>query len=305
MDQLTPRIRLVDLEFLGRPHVIATAVMDTPAGIVLIDPGPSSCLDRLDAELARAGIASRDLHAVLLTHIHLDHAGASGLLVRAHPHLRVFVSERGVPHVVDPSKLVASATRIYGDDMHRLWGEIVPVPAANVTSLAGGECLSFGARRVDVAYSPGHAWHHVSYFDRDTGIAFAGDTGGIRVGDTPYVLPPTPPPDVDLAAWRVTIDRLRAWQPTGVFITHFGLKRDAPAHLDWLVEEIEYWERLAADLLDSEPDEAEQARRFTDDVLRRLTERAGADGAVEYRVVAPLQDCWVGLSRYQRKKAAA
>jgi glyoxylase-like metal-dependent hydrolase (beta-lactamase superfamily II) len=301
METLNPGTYCIDLEFQGRPGVIATGAIDTPDGVLLVDPGPASCLPRLRAELQSAGIALTDLCGVLLTHVHLDHGGASGTLAREHPGLTVYVHERGATHLVDPSKLVASAARIYGDAMDRLWGEFAPVPAARVRALAGGETLAFGARRIDVAYAPGHAWHHLAYRDRETGIAYTGDVAGIRIGDRPYVLPPTPPPDIDLETWRKTLALIRAWAPEGVFITHFGLKRDAAAHLDMVADELAAWGRVSRDLLDT-ADGPEQARRFVEGVTARIAERVGPDMAAAYSVAVSLEHCWMGLARYWNKK---
>src|SRR5262249_39730544 len=154
------------------------------------------------AGLERAGISIADVRTLLLTHIHLDHAGATGTLIRENPSLRVYVHEKGAPHMADPAKLIASATRLWGNDMDRLWGEMRPVPAECMTIVRGGERIVAGGRDFDVAYTPGHASHHVSYFSRDTGIAFVGDTAGVRLQAGQYILPPTPPPDIDLEAWR-------------------------------------------------------------------------------------------------------
>ena len=305
MEILTDVTRVIDLSFLGRPHVIATAVVETPAGIVLVDPGPSTCLDRLHQELAAEGIVSRDLHALLLTHIHLDHAGASGSLVRIHPHLRVYVHERGAPHLVDPAKLLASAARLYGADMARLWGESASVPSDRITRLAGGECLSFGSSEFDVAYTPGHASHHVSFRHRQTGIAFVGDTAGIRIGSEAYVLPPTPPPDIAFDGWRQSLAVIRDWDPAGLFVTHFGLKPDVDTHLASLEQELDYWQILSGQLVAAGLDDAAQARRFIENVSRRIAERAGTERSADYLAAVPLEHCWMGLARYWRKRVSS
>jgi glyoxylase-like metal-dependent hydrolase (beta-lactamase superfamily II) len=192
-------VREIDVRHLGRERVICCFALDG----VIVDPGPESShrtlLEALGNEVPRA---------ILLTHIHLDHAGATGALVRRWPHAEVWVHERGARHVVDPSKLVASATRLYGDDMARLWGEIVPVPQENLRVLAGGERVA----GFHVAYTPGHASHHVSYLHEATGTAFVGDVGGVRIDGGPIV-PPTPPPDIDLEAWRASLDLVAGWRP--------------------------------------------------------------------------------------------
>src|SRR5262249_20211191 len=162
--------------------------------------------------LATAGIAMRDVTALLLTHIHLDHSGATGTLLRELPALRVYVHEKGAAHLVNPEKLLASATRLYGDDMDRLWGEGAPGPSHALEILKGGERISTAGRALDVEYTPGHASHHVSYYEQSAGVAFAGDVAGVKLSPTGFVLPPTPPPDIDLEAWRVSIARLDRWK---------------------------------------------------------------------------------------------
>ena len=301
MDSLNPTTRLIDLMFLGRPRVIATAVLDTPDGALLVDPGPGSCLDTLWRALREAGITGRDLHGILLTHIHLDHAGASGALVREFPHLVVYVHERGAPHLIDPAKLMASATRLYGDEMDRLWGEFAPVPASHVRVLAGGELLRIGGRELHVAYTPGHASHHVCYHDHETGIAFVGDTAGIRTGESPYVLPPTPPPDIDIPAWRMSLAAIRAWSPSGLFLTHFGLKSNVTAHLDLMAEELDVWEGISQGLVNTAA-EHERERRFIERVAARMVDRVGAEDAAGYRAAMSLEHCWMGLARYWTKR---
>jgi glyoxylase-like metal-dependent hydrolase (beta-lactamase superfamily II) len=305
MEQLTPDTRLIDLQFQNRSLAIAAAAIETPAGVLIVDPGPSTCRAHLMAELAGAGIGPTDVHGLLLTHIHLDHAGASGTLVREHPHWKVYVHERGAQHLIDPSKLLASATRLYGDQMDRLWGEFAPVPASRVTCLKGGERLDFGSRLIEVALFKGHATHHVGYFDRTSGIVYAGDTAGIRTGDDHYVYPPTPPPDIDLDQWHQTVGVMRDWNPAGIFITHFGYKRDPVAHLDLLEAEIEHWGRFSGELLASGRDEQTLGREFVDGIVARMTATIGAERAAAYTSAAPLTHCWAGLVRYWQQRETA
>jgi glyoxylase-like metal-dependent hydrolase (beta-lactamase superfamily II) len=302
MEQLTPDTRLIDLQFQGRARAIASAAIETPAGVLIVDPGPSSCRGRLMAELAEAGIGSGGVHGLLLTHIHLDHAGASGTLVREHPHWKVYVHERGAQHLIDPGKLLASATRLYGDQMDRLWGEFAAVPPSSVTFLKGGERLAFGSRRIDVEILKGHATHHVGYFDQTTGIAYAGDTAGIRVAEDPYVFPPTPPPDIDLDQWRETVGLMRRREPAGIFITHFGYKRDPAAHLDALDAEIEYWGRFSGELLATGRDAQTLGQEFIEGIVARMTATIGTERAAAYIAAAPLSHCWAGLVRYWQTK---
>ena len=193
-------MRVIDVKHLERPHVIGCWQVDD----ALVDPGPESSLDTL-----LAALGEERPRALLLTHIHLDHAAATGALVRRWPELEVYVHERGAPHLVDPSKLLASAERLYGDAMERLWGEIVPVPEDNVKPLAGGETV-LGMR---VAYTPGHASHHVSYLHEASGTAFIGDVAAVKIPGVELVVPPTPPPDIDIEAWIDSIGVVEAWAP--------------------------------------------------------------------------------------------
>lgn len=300
MSDAAPWPHVIDLRFLGRANRIAAGVIETPAGAVIVDPGPASCLPALLDGLSRVGVAPRELHGLFLTHIHLDHGGAAGTLVREFPHLKVYVDGRGAPHLSDPGKLLASATRLYGDEMNRLWGEFAAVPAANLVVPADGDVLDLGGARFDVAYTAGHASHHLCYRDRRSGVVYAGDTGGIRVGPSPYVLPPTPPPDIDVRAWQASLARLRAWEPAGVFVTHFGLHRDAGAHFDALSRELDAWDSLAGAILAAEPPGA-RMRRFVESVRERVRQRVSAEEVREYHESMSLEDCWKGLERYWAK----
>src|SRR5437667_9857647 len=217
---------------LGRERVICAHEID---GLV-IDPGPAGCLDAL-----LAGLGDTTPRALLLTHVHLDHAGASGVLVRRFPELVVYVHELGAPHLVDPSKLVASASRLYGDDMERMWGEVAPVPEANVRALSGGE-VAAGFR---VEYTPGHASHHVCYLHEETGEAYVGDMAGVRIPPGTYTVPPTPPPVTDLEAWRASLDAIEQWQPSALRLTHFGLVEEAGEQLERMRGRLSDWEQLS------------------------------------------------------------
>jgi glyoxylase-like metal-dependent hydrolase (beta-lactamase superfamily II) len=301
MSEATSWPRVIDLQFLGHRGRIAAGAIQTPAGAVVIDPGPASCLPALVRGLAALDITPLDLHGLLLTHIHLDHGGAAGAIVRQYPHVKVYVHDRGAPHLADPAKLLASATRLYGDQMDRLWGEFAAVPEANLVVPADGDVLDLGGALFDVAYTAGHASHHVCYRDRRSGVVYAGDTGGIRVGPSPYVLPPTPPPDIDVRAWQASLARLRAWEPSGVFVTHFGLYRDAAAHLDALSRELDAWDELAGTIVDDVSEESRMST-FVAAVRERVRQRVSAEEAASYRESMSLEDCWAGLERYWKKQ---
>jgi glyoxylase-like metal-dependent hydrolase (beta-lactamase superfamily II) len=303
MNTLASGLSYVDLDFLGVPRVIATAVLHGPGGVALVDPGPSSTLPALRAGLEHAGIALADVTALLLTHIHLDHAGATGTLVREHPRLRVYVHEKGAPHLVNSEKLLASATRLYGDAMDRLWGEVRPVPAQAIVALTGGERIDAGGRALDVAYTPGHASHHVSYFTRDAGIAFVGDTAGIRLRPGGYVLPPTPPPDIDPDLWRGSLARIGEWQADTLFLTHFGPSSPPAPHLAELADHLDVASSLVRmSLARDEPDDLREAW-FAEELRRELRRTVGTADAEAYEVAGRFDLSWRGLARYWRKKA--
>ena len=302
MLRLAAGVSYCDLQFQSRPRIIAAALVHGAGGTAIVDPGPSSTLPALRDALTTAGVSMRDVTALLLTHIHLDHAGATGTLVREHPALRVYVHERGAPHLVAPSKLLASATMLYGDAMDRLWGDVVPVPTSALAILKGGERIEAGGRAFDVAYTPGHASHHVSYYNSDTGIAFVGDTAGIKIVENGYVLPPTPPPDINLEAWEQSLRTIESWHPETLFLTHFGPHGASGAHIAELRDHL----ALAADLVKQSlaRDETDDQREawFSEELRRELRRRlADADGR-SYEIAGRLDLSWRGLARYWRKR---
>jgi glyoxylase-like metal-dependent hydrolase (beta-lactamase superfamily II) len=271
---------LIDVMHLGRDRVIAAYLL---RGLI-IDPGPASALDNwVDA-------LEEEPRALVLTHIHLDHAGASGSLVRRFPHLRVYVHERGAPHLADPSKLLASAGQLYGEEnMERLWGEVAPVPSEAIAALEGGEEVE-GLR---VAYTPGHAGHHVSYLDVDSGDAYVGDMAGVRIPPGDYTLMPTPPPDIDIEAWEASLDAIGVWTPRRLHLTHFGPVTDVEGQLDRARASL----RRVGEL---------SRRRDRDAYLRELDadveEQVDPEAAVRLRQAAPPEFDWLGLERYWRKR---
>ena len=304
MTSLAQGLDYVDLQFLGKPEIIATAVLQSAAGVALIDPGPSTTLENLREALRRKAIRFADIRQLLLTHINLDHAGATGSLVRENPAIDVVVHERGAPHIIDPAKLLASASRLYGDDMDRLWGEVLPVPADRVRALKGGERIAAGGRELLVEYTPGHASHHVSYFDPSSRIAFVGDTAGIRRGDGTYVMPPTPPPDIDLELWRSSEARILAWDPDTLFLTHFGPYHGARVHFQQLMDRLSQWSAIVRKLLaDASLSDEDRERRFVDEALLDLRRVVGEGEADRYNLAGRLDYSWQGLSRYWRKRA--
>jgi glyoxylase-like metal-dependent hydrolase (beta-lactamase superfamily II) len=275
--------RAIDVMHLGRDRVICAYEVNG----VIVDPGPASCVETLVDALGP--IVPR---ALLLTHIHLDHAGATGVLCRRYPELVVHVHENGAPHLVDPAKLLESAARLYGDEMERLWGEVAPVPKERVRPLSGGEQVE----GFKVAYTPGHASHHVSYLHVDTGDAFVGDMAGVRIPPHEHTLAPTPPPDIDLELWLDSLQTIAKWDPLALCLTHFGRVTDVEAQ----------FHRVRTALVE----QADMARRGGEEDYVRATDRAlrdatDAEAAERFVQAAPPEQLFLGLERYWRKRAEA
>jgi glyoxylase-like metal-dependent hydrolase (beta-lactamase superfamily II) len=278
----------LDLRHQDSERVIGVYLVETEDGPALFDCGPSSCLEALKRRLDEQGLALTDVRHLLLSHIHLDHAGAAGVLVREHPGLQVHVSGIGAPHLVDPSKLEASARRLYGDTFDPLWGELAPVPEGNV-HVAGERVLG-----LECFPSPGHASHHVCYFDAD-GTLYAGDAAGVRIQPSGHVLPVSPPPDVDVEGWRRTLDEIERRSPERLALIHFGLFDDVEYHLEQTRQELDTWvERVRSGA--SEEEFVEAARR---DLLD-----TSDWNAPYYERAAPFWQSYAGLKRWWDKQAA-
>ncbi len=222
---------MIDLGFQGREGVIAAYLIREGNSLALIETGPSSTLPQLLAGIRTAGFEPADLGQILVTHIHLDHSGGAGVLLRHAPEAIVRVHPIGAPHLIDPARLVASATRLYGDRMEALWGEVAPVPADRVVPLDDGMPFAVGGRLLTAIYTPGHASHHVTYWDPEGSMAFTGDAGGVRMAGTSYVCPPAPPPELNPDVWAVSVDKMRALRAERLCLTHGGPFADADAHL--------------------------------------------------------------------------
>jgi glyoxylase-like metal-dependent hydrolase (beta-lactamase superfamily II) len=298
-------ITTLDTIWTGRQRSIAAALLESDGHHSLVDPGPGSTLETLRHQLQTQGLSVGSLDAILLTHIHLDHAGATGALVRENPRLAVYVHSNGAPHMTDPSKLLASAGRLWGDDLPRLFGEALPVPTENLRILEGGETLSLGSRKLDVVYTPGHASHHVSYFDQVEGTAFVGDTAGIRIENAPYILPATPPPDIDLALWESSFAAILQKRPTRLFLTHYGFSENPPAHIAAYRERLLNWVALAAKALASAPDQAAALKSFVSEARAEVAQFLPTEEVEHYLSTAALNLSFLGLARYHRKRVAA
>jgi glyoxylase-like metal-dependent hydrolase (beta-lactamase superfamily II) len=298
-------IHILDTNWNGRAKSVAAALLTSQGHRCLIDPGPASTLDTLRQELQRHGLTVANLDAILLTHIHLDHAGGTGALVRENPLLKVYVHSRGATHMQDPSKLLASATRLWGSELPRLYGETLPVPAENLRILEGGETLALGARKLEVVYTPGHASHHVSYFDHEEGTAFVGDTAGIRIDNGPYILPATPPPDINLELWDASFDAILERRPARLFVTHFGYAQNPSAHIAQFRETLHRWSEIAAHNLRQRPNEIAASEGFVKTVRAELVSAVPEGMADPYAFTAGMDLSFLGLARYLRKREAA
>jgi glyoxylase-like metal-dependent hydrolase (beta-lactamase superfamily II) len=278
-------MRPIDVRHRGTAKVICCWEVDG----VLVDPGPQST----EAALLEA-LGGATPRAILLTHIHFDHAGATGALLRRWPELPVYVHERGAPHMARPERLVASAARLYGGEaaMRDLWGEVVPVPEERMQVLQGGETVLDAFR---VEYTPGHASHHVSYLHEPSGVAFVGDTAGVRIPPCEYVVAPTPPPDVDVEAWERSLDAIEGWAPDALALTHFGRVDDVGDHVASLRERLHEQARLAR---------AHGEEAFVAGLRQRVEQQAG-DVAPAYELAAPPLHLFLGLERWHRKREEA
>jgi glyoxylase-like metal-dependent hydrolase (beta-lactamase superfamily II) len=275
----------LDLVHRGTERVIGCYLLETADGPALFDCGPASCVPRLKDRLRERGFELSDLRHLLLSHVHLDHAGAAGVLVREHPALQVHVSEIGAPHVIDPAQLERSARRLYGDEFDSLWGELAPVPEENVhvtgAKVVGLECFP----------SPGHASHHVCYLDHD-GTLFAGDAAGVRIQPSRSVLPPTPPPETDVEAWNATIDEIERRGPARFALVHFGVAADPARHLAELRRRLEEWSERVRGGADE--------GAFVAAAEEELAESGEPAGL--YEQAMPFWQSYAGLERYWEKR---
>lgn len=294
-------VHLVDLQFQGQAGYIATAVLDSADGPILVDPGPTSALPALERGLADLGTCLEDVSAVLLTHIHLDHAGVAGILAERNPKLRIRVHRAGARHLLDPSRLLASATRLYGDRMDTLWGAIHPVPERALVPLDGGEEFDIGGRHIRSLATPGHAVHHLAYRDDVTGTAFVGDATGERFPHTTMVIPVTPPPDIDVEAMLTSTAAIRDWHPTHLFLTHFGPYRDVTRHLDDHDARLRRWSARVGNECATEQDEEALATTFTEEFLREYAAELPPGTPVPVHPDGVMAS-WAGLARYHRKR---
>jgi len=301
LHRLTEEITAIDLQFQGRPDVIAAYLFYDGEQAALVETGPASTVDTLLASVQAAGVPLEALRRLIVTHIHLDHSGAAGVIARQLPWVRVYVHPVGAPHLIDPSKLIASATRLYGDQMESLWGTVVPVPQENIVIVNDQDEIPVPGTTLRAYDTPGHAKHHHAYLDQHSGLLFTGDVGGVRMPGISYVRPPTPPPELDIDAWTASITKLRALKASGLCPTHFGLFR---GNLDWHWDDLQKrlidWGQLVRGLIEKGTGD--------DEILQHLKANAavefktlGVDPSA-YDVAVSYESLVSGYIRYWKKK---
>ena len=297
------RLETIDLDFMGTEHVIASFLLLGNDSAALVETGPTTCIDSLMQGLKKNGVSPEDVRQVFLTHIHLDHAGASGNLADLLPNAAFYVHEIGYPHMADPSKLMKSATRIYGERMEELWGEMRPVPEDRLEALKGGEEVEAAGGVLTTHYTPGHAYHHLAYLEPESGALFTGDVAGIRLPGQSYVRPPTPPPEVDIEAWMHSIQEVRKLSPASILPTHFGRYEDVERHLGELEQRLQDWLLFVEERVDQGEDREEISEELKDKGdAEMLAEGAGLEESERYELAGNYAMLVDGLVRYISKQ---
>lgn len=293
-------VRLLDLKFLGYPLAIAAYLLTGKEEAALVEVGPASTADTLLNEVEQAGVPLDKVRHLLVTHIHLDHAGALGVLMQRLPDATCYVHPVGAPHLADPSRLVASASRLYGELMDTLWGPVLPVPAERIRIVQDGERIQVAGRTLLALDTPGHARHHHAYLDEASGLLFAGDIAGVRMPNTTYVRPPTPPPELDIEAWQTSLTKLRALPIHKLALTHFGVFDDVARHLDELERRLLDWGALTRQLVEQ--------GRTDEEIIAALQEYGNSEMQAQgvdpssYDLGAGYQLIAMGYARYWRKR---
>lgn len=296
-------VTVIDLEFLGAPGVIAAYLLDAGDTSILIETGPSTSLPALERGLREAGRSFEDIGHIIVTHIHLDHSGAAGVILRDNPRIRVHVHPAGAPHLIDPERLVRSAGRIYGDDMERLWGEVAGISEERVSVLEDDSTITLGNRTLRIAHTSGHASHHLVILDERTGTLFTGDVGGVRAPGTDYVAVPIPPPEVDPPAWEISVDRMRSLKPARIAPTHFGVCDDVDAHLSQILPRLAELVAIGENAGDKLADTGEMTRRVAAYQRDALGGEATPEVLCQLNLANPDLLGALGLQRYLRKRS--
>lgn len=302
--RLRPGLWQISHPFLGEEEIVGSYLLAGNDELAIVDPGPGSMVESLLASIREAGFDPQDVTHILATHVHLDHAGSAGTLVRLMPKAQVYVHGLGAPHLLDTTKVVASASRIFGERMKLLWGEIEPTPQAAMRVIEQGDVLSVAGRRLEVHYTPGHAIHHVTFFDVHSGEAFVGDVAGARLPGIHYVRPPTPPPDLDLEAWSASIEALKSLHPDVLYIGHFGSIRDIGPHLAELHARLYAWGDFVLSAMRDGKEEAEIIPLLIEHTKGELLQAAGDDERAldRYEIATNYPMTVQGYMRYWKKR---
>jgi glyoxylase-like metal-dependent hydrolase (beta-lactamase superfamily II) len=303
MSEVVPGIYLLDLIFRGRPAVISTYVLAANDGTVgLIETGPASSAPALLAGMRANGLDPSRVEDIVVTHIHLDHSGGAGVLLReAMPRARVHVHPVGLSHLIDPSRLVRSATRLYGDLMETLWGEVAPIPADRVSSLEDGSRLTVAGHALEILYTPGHASHHLSVHHLSSGIIFSGDSAGVRIPGNEIINPPSVPPEFDPEAWETSMDRTLALNPSRLLLGHFGPVENPRAHLDGLRRRMHSWMALVEQGIREGRSQEEMAGELRSRDAAALG--ANSEALQQLELMAGYSASVAGIIRYLEKRA--
>ena len=305
--QIDPDLWLLDLEFQDTPGTVAAYLLTGRHGHTLVETGPGSTLGAMERAVRATGVHIEEITQLLVTHIHLDHAGAAGTLLRRLPEARLFVHPAGVAHMVDPSRLLASATRIYGDRMDALWGAFEPCPPNRVHMLDDGAELLCGDRSIRALHTPGHASHHIAFHDGERRTLFTGDVGGVRLQGASYIRPPTPPPDIDVEAWHASVERIRSTRPRSLDLTHFGRFTDPDRHLDELLRRLDSWVAWATEQMARgiSPEAMVPAIKRIADAELAAEQSGNANLASAYELATPSGMTVNGLVRYLTRRPKA
>lgn len=298
--RLADDLILIDTHYVDTPEAIGVYLLlgQRPA---LIETGPATTVEHVVEGIREAGLDPTDLQAVAVTHIHLDHAGAAGTLAQRFPHLQLYVHPVGAPHLVDPSRLMASAARLYGNELPRLFGEVIPVPSDRVHVLQDGEMVLLGSRRLVALDTPGHARHHHAYLDEASGDVFTGDVAGVALPGSRYVRAPTPPPELDIPAWERSIAALRARHPRRLLLTHFGPHEWVDEHFEQLTERLHQGEAAVRRALAAGLDEPAITASVRAEAMAEIERRDGPGAGARYEVIMPIRQSMLGLIRYVEK----
>ena len=301
--QISPGAWQISHPFLGENEIIGSYLLAGRDELAIIDPGPGSMVESLLTSIQAVGFDPQEVTHILATHVHLDHMGAAGTLVRQLPRAQVYAHSKGAPHLLDTAKVVASASRIFGERMKLLWGEIESTPQERLSIIEGGDILNIAGRRLEVHYTPGHAVHHVIFFDAHSGELFAGDVAGVKLQDVDYVRPPTPPPDLDLEAWSNSINLVKSLRPDVLYIGHFGAIKNIPEHFDLLREKLNSWGDFVLGAMRDGKDEAEITALLIEHTKPELLRAAHNSHAIErYEIATNYPMTVQGYMRYWRKK---